>query len=74
MKFNLGGVRRLKINLVDLKTISSHQLWPAFKKLLIPEIIVRLTRRSPRPCSKVSVFMILKAEEELMYMSSWEIR
>lgn len=36
----------------------------AFRKLLIPEISVRLTRRSP--CSKMSVFMLLKAEEELM--------
>lgn len=36
----------------------------AFRKLLIPEISVRLTRRSP--CSKMSVFMLLKAEEELI--------
>lgn len=36
----------------------------AFRKLLIPEISVRLTRRAP--CSKMSVFMLLKAEEELM--------
>lgn len=36
----------------------------AFRKLLIPEISVRLTRRSP--WSKMSVFMLLKAEEELM--------
>lgn len=36
----------------------------AFRKLLIPEISVRLTHRSP--WSKMSVFMLLKAEEELM--------